>query len=389
MCSDTAVGQRAPVEVWRELLALPAGHDVGEGLRAIYRQSRPVLGEIIFTGSCEFECVHCIYPPEYARLNAGISPEEWERIFAGIHADLGISTFVYGGRSVTRNGVETLQRLRRALPEARIGVIDNGISMVPHRASLRALRLHWMDISFDGDERSHDAQRGRPGSFRAGLDGARWLIENRIAPKVNVLTCLTTINVGSVVRMITTLTAAGFKNFFITPVIIADGYRPSTGLVVDAAAFVGFVRDIQRHLNDWEDAHVEIEIYDARYLQHLLAAPDDLGCPRLEGDHLTWQVADGAVPFAINYYPLSLAGTRELIVNSNGDVILPKAMAKGSVTVPDVLGNLREQTAVDVVNAIPNAPGFALYAMELQQERKLLGPSVDRFMEDHSINRIT
>ena len=195
-----------PIERWRQALQLPAEEAVEE-LRLAYREHWPTQGELIFTGACEFTCQHCIYPPSFARANRSLSAENWDRILGDISQNLGVDTFVYGGRSLTAQGLEVMIGLRQRLPEVQIGLIDNGISMLPVQERLADVRADWIDISLDGQAGDHDLQRGRPGSYKAGLEGARWLVSNGIAPKVNILTCLTTLNRHSVIPMIQDLNA--------------------------------------------------------------------------------------------------------------------------------------------------------------------------------------
>ena len=149
--------------------------------------------------------------------------ESWREALRKCEQELHLGTYVYGGRSLPAAGLDLLSAIREISPRAKLGAIDNGISMGPLRERLGELRLDWIDVSLDGNEADHDRQRRRPGSFRDGLSGARWLRDSGIVPKVNILTCLTTLNRGSVTAMIGDLNAEGFKNFFITPVTVVDG----------------------------------------------------------------------------------------------------------------------------------------------------------------------
>jgi len=361
-----------PIDTWGDWLTADV-QDLGRlPLAELYSRFWPTQGELIFTGGCEFECQHCIYPPDYGRFNAGLPPEAWERVFRDLVAGLGMTTFVCGGRAVTRDGVEALARLRAVAPDGRIGMIDNGISFVPHRERLAELRLDWIDVSLDGDEAAHDRQRGRPGSFRAGLAGAQWLMTERIAPRVNILTCLTVLNAGTVTSMMSRLNAEGFKNFFVTPVSVAEP-RPLRHLVVEAAGFAAFVESLARATESLNDAHLEVEIHDVRYLRFLLEfAPGLLRNGLAERDHIRWVVVNGATPLYVNYYPLSLSGTRELIVNTNADVVAPKAMAWGRVPRNAVVGNLMAEPAAALIRRLPESPAFTFFEAELEREREAL-----------------
>lgn len=358
-----------PIERWLDILYSRDSEDSLEGLRAIYRDHYPTQGELIFTGACEFECRHCIYPPDYAHFNRNISLAEWEKILTGFR-DLGTETFVYGGRSVTRSGVRLLKLMREMYPKAHMGLIDNGISMVPLREEVAALDLDWIDISLDGLAHDHDLQRGRKGSFQEGLQGALWLKEHDAAPKVNILTCLTTINRNSVIPMIREVNALGFKNFFVAPVTIVENRWPDTGLMLPGEMFVAFVRELEQALESLDDVWIELNIFGIEYISYILEHYPDLWKKfRSEREHLVYEQTRNGNDLLINYYPSSLTGVREFIVNTNGNAILPKVMAGGKIPEYGVIGNLLKTGVFELVRQLPDSARFKFYHNEFLEEQ--------------------
>ncbi len=97
-----------------------------------------------------------------------------------------------------------------------------------------------------------------------------------------------------------------------------------------------------------------------------------------ERDGLSWHEThtnsncQTATDLWINYYPSSLTGTREFIVNTNGDVIVPKSMAAGKIAAEHVLGNVLKQSPLGIVKALPGSREFDFYVEELLLERKKL-----------------
>lgn len=376
--SRESLGVLQPIERWLNALRLP-GDQAIEELRQAYRENWPTQGELIFTGACEFQCQHCIYPPSYARLNRGLAVESWDRILGDLVDRLNIRTFVYGGRSLTTAGLDVLTGLRRRFPDARIGLIDNGISMLPVQERLADVRADWIDISLDGQAGDHDLQRGRIGSYQAGVEGARWLVRNGIAPKVNILTCLTTLNRNSVIPMIRDLNAEGFKNFFITPVTVVEGIRPAADLRVSAESFAEFVRELREVLPLLDDAWVEFTVFSAEYAERIARLTPEIWTAFVsDRDGLSWDESSQGQglyresELHVRYYPSSLTGTRELIVNTNGDVIVPKAMAAGKIMAEHVLGNLLQEDVRAVVAATPESSRFDFYEQEFLHEQELL-----------------
>ena len=76
--------------------------------------------------------------------------------------------------------------------------------------------------------------------------------------------------------------------------------------------------------------------------------------------------------FFVWYYPTSLTGTRELIVNTKGDVVVPKSMAYGKVAQDPILGNLLHTSGCNLLKQLPGTPVFGFYRHELENELNTL-----------------
>ena len=366
------------ITLWREALNAPE-RDADHMLSDMYRHFWPTQGELIFTGACSFQCAHCIYPPSFARHNRGLKADQWIGLLQSLARDAGINTFVYGGRSINEEGVEVMRSVRASFPDAQIGMIDNGISMLPHLDQLYRVKANWFDVSLDGLAQEHDRQRGKPGSYDEGLRGALYLKEQGFAPRVNILTCLTTLNYRSVCAMIREVNALGFKNFFITPITLGDGVGPAPDLRLSREQFHWFVEELERTVVDLDDAWVELLLFSADYARDLAEElPGLWRTGEMARDEMYWDLGKfsgmdaSANALFIRYYPLSLTGIRELIINTKGEVIVPKAMAYGKVPPEMVLGNLLSETPRQLLDSIPDRRAFEFYRAELRREVALL-----------------
>jgi len=367
----------APTEVvnrWRASLGATSASACGE-LKEIYRENWPTQGELIVTGACDFQCVHCIYPPEFARHNRGVSAEDWRAMLDALCEQLDMDTFVYGGRSLTTDGLRVVTDLRERRPAAQIGLIDNGISMLPRKQALVDAGVDWIDVSLDGLRPAHDLQRGRDGSFDAAVRGALWLKEHGAAQRINILTCLTELNIGSVCAMIREVNALGFKNFFITPVTVAESVRPAANLAPSEEQFAHFMRELTSTISELDDAWVEVLLFSpayARYVADLL--PEVWNSMESGRDSLVWsdKRPSSSTAFFVRYFPLSLTGIRELIVNVNGDVIVPKAMAYGLIRDEHKFGNLLRTEPKKLIRSVPDSTAFKFYMRELECEAHFL-----------------
>ena len=55
---------------------------------------------------------------------------------------------------------------------------------------------------------------------------------------------------------------------------------------------------------------------------------------------MEWQVYKENNELHINYYPLSLNGVREFIINSDGNVIFPQVVRRAQLSDRDIIGNM-------------------------------------------------
>jgi MoaA/NifB/PqqE/SkfB family radical SAM enzyme len=364
---------------WWKAVQMEREQDAVLALKQIYRASFPRQGEIIFTGACPFACQHCIYPPDYAKQNASRDWIQWVDNLMAVRDELGIDTFVYGGRSLNKSGAQLLVELRRRLPRAKIGLIDNGLSIRPHLELLKGAELDWIDISFDGMRAEHERQRGSAGCFDQAVAGLEAIKKARLAPKVNVLTCLTGINVYSVSDMIGHLNKKGVKNFFLTPVVIVDKVRPSPSVALPPAQLLNVVNELSIALPNLSDAYVEIGLFEPDDLGTVLGADAcRIGEAACVADCLEWAQYVGDSEMAVRYYPASLTGLREFAINTDGVVLAPKAMASGRPPEQKVLGFLDKQTPDQIWTDLPFSTAFSNYADPLIRERAVLNISEGR-----------
>lgn len=344
-------------------------------LAEIYRRSRPTVAEIIFSADCEFACAHCIYAPTFAVREAGATSLQWEGIARSLVEDLGVDTFVYSGRAVTDSGASFLAWLRETFPALRIGLIDNGISMRQHTDLLLRARPDWIDLSFDGLAADHDRQRGRPGAFLDGLVGAKWVRDSGVTQVGSISTCLTTLNRGSLIPMIRELRMLGYHNFFIIPLVLGDGVRPNRRHMLDGLELASFLDELRAFVNDVGDVWVELNLYMPEYLVGLLSgAGAELPGKFLATDsHLrSTMISTDRSHLSVGYYPVSLTGARELVINGDGDLLVPRAISKEFLGDSEMFGNLLRDDPIDAVRALPDGAKFAFYEREIRRELELL-----------------
>lgn len=365
----------SPAAEWLSILRDRDLEGASLRLADIYSRNPPTVAEVIFSADCEFACAHCIYAPTFATRESEVTLEQWRVLARGLIEELGVDTFVYSGRAVTNAGAQLLAWLRESFPALRIGLIDNGISMRPHADLLMRAKPDWIDLSFDGLETEHDRQRGRPGAYRDGLVGARWVRSSEVTSKGSISTCLTTLNVDSLLPMIRELRSFGYNNFFIIPLVLGDGVRPNARHMLSGTQLALILRDLKKLVSELGDVWIELDLYMPEYLVGLLKnLPDELTIKFSPvSTHLSAVVIDDQnAHFSVRYYPVSLTGALELVINGDGDLLVPRAISKSALAESDVVGNLLRGDPVAVVRALPNGQKFDFYSREIQRELNML-----------------
>lgn len=366
--------KNTPIEVWWDLIHSDNNLiEITQTLRQLYESNLPTIGELIFTSVCQYRCQHCIYHTDYSKHNARLTVDQWKNVIRSIYNHISIRKFIHCGRSIDDTGIETLKWMRQSFNDIQIGLIDNGISLIPYLDELDAIQPDWIDISIDGMEKEHDLQRRQPGSFKKTLNTLSYLNQKDSVPKISILICLTSVNKDSVINLIEFMNQKGFKNFFILPVSAFDDYRPFKGLRMADKDFVEFIQNLYLSMHKFKNTWIEVNMYDSEYLKDIKTFYPELWhrfTP--EHEHLTHKKVQGDNEIYINYYPLSLHGIRELSVNCNGDVIFPQIVRKGLLSDEDVVGNLLSQEASEVMKKLRSSK-LKSHVDTLLMEKVLLG----------------
>jgi len=332
----------APIELWHKLINSDLrDEDLAIGLSNIYKLHGPSVTELVMESYCPNKCQHCIYPPDYHHYSKSLSEDEWANSLNYLYKTAGLRRFVYSGRHTLKKHFQILNGFKKKFPDIRLGIIADANELEPLIEDLIRLRPDWVDISLDGLEKEHDFQRMNEGSFRKTIENLHLLRALRVSEKINILTCLTNLNKQSVLDMIKLLNKDGFTNFFISPLTIVKGYRPDPNLMLSAEDFTSFINTSIKEGNNLIDAYVAIDIYEANYAQAIqLLQPDIFNNFLFSGEHLEYTFKTGDNEIYVNFYPSSLTGLRECIVNSDGCIIPPKVMAMGEIPDNLIFGNI-------------------------------------------------
>jgi len=367
---------KAPIDAWLDLIHSDMPEkDLVAGLRNIYKYPMPGIAEIILESYCPNNCRHCIYPPDYHSFNSTLSAENWTVILGKLYMTIGLRKYVFSGRSLNEKGISIISNFKKKFPDIEVGIICDGRTIEPFVDKVIQLAPDWVDMSVDGLEKDHDLQRNDAGAFQKTMSVLRQLKDSGVIKKVNILTCLTTLNINSVLDMIETLNNMGFKNFFVAPVTVLEGHRPDPNLAPKMEDLIQFVDAMISRSKGYYDAWVELDIYERQYAGGIKQLRPGLFAEFIPvGEHLEYITKIGNNEIHISYYQSSLTGFRELIINSDGTIALPKAMAMGKIPEECIFGNVSNPgEIIGILDTFTYKEAFSFYENEFLQEKHILG----------------
>jgi radical SAM protein with 4Fe4S-binding SPASM domain len=134
------------------------------------------LGPVVawnMTRACNLACLHC-YASAASRPAAGeLTTAEAKELLADLAAFKVPALLLSGGEPLLRPDFFELAEFAASLG-LRVTLSTNGTLITPEVARrIREAGIVYVGVSLDGDEKTHDTFRGRPGAYRAALEGIR------------------------------------------------------------------------------------------------------------------------------------------------------------------------------------------------------------------------
>jgi MoaA/NifB/PqqE/SkfB family radical SAM enzyme len=306
------------IEVWAQYVLDRYAHSESAFLQALDNEP-PTLLSAVMERACNLQCSHCLYQDEVS--SAKLSKEnKLEDIIQGMARQMPIgSSFLHSGRIMRPWHIDMLADLRAERgSEMALGVIDNGsYTRLKHHFERRSLRLDWIDVSVDGDEASHNAQRNDPKAYAVARQGI--LQARDVADKVTSLMTLSKLNAHTVKSVIETLLVSGeVDELHFTPAI---PYREfNTPVIVDIADTKAIFTQLTHMASEATSSKMFYRMYSVEDLEKLARA---LGYEKVRTGLEEGLVDHGRIIFHIDgvevaYFPLSIWPQEEVLIDADG-----------------------------------------------------------------------
>ncbi|MEN9557968.1 MAG: hypothetical protein RL141_337 [Candidatus Parcubacteria bacterium] len=142
-------------------------------MQSALKQEVPQMCSVTMERACNLQCAHCIYPPEGSSAALSKKADLPKLILRAVEQLPGDTPrLLHEGRIIRWWHVDALHAARQARRDLRIGLIDNGTYLrVMDRFKHHNFVLDWLDLSLDGPEAVHNAQRGSSTAYRDTMQG--------------------------------------------------------------------------------------------------------------------------------------------------------------------------------------------------------------------------
>lgn len=306
------------IEVWAQQVLDGQPHDDSAFTQALDNEP-PTLLSVVMERTCNLQCSHCLFQDEASSARISKENELGDIIKGMVRQMPNGSALLHSGRIMRPWHLEVLADIRAERgSEVALGAIDNGsfVSIKKHFERL-ALRLDWIDVSVDGDEESHNAQRRSPKAYAVARDGIQQARD--VADKVTSLMTLTKLNAHTVKGVVETLLVSGeVDELHFTP---ASPYQErNTPLIVGIAETKAIFAVLTQMAHEAVADRLFYRMYRVEDLELLAHA---VGKEKVRKGLEEGLVDHGRIIFhvdgvEVSYFPLSIWPQEEVLIDADG-----------------------------------------------------------------------
>lgn len=315
-------------------------------MRCLIENEMPDMCSVVFERRCHGKCLHCIYPPCHKSSQASSQKYKLEDSVLQLLKQLKTTVrglppaLLHAGRIFKKEHLSFLKKVRSECEDIKIELLDDGsYARLIKEIKKQKLTFDSLNISVDGTEKIHNAQRNCQSAFATAIKG--------IETAKEVLTKNGTLHIGITVTNINYHNVAEIIDFLLSeyPHISSVGIAPIStervgieNLEMNSKEFKIFVRQLATSFAKHNTAKQKVffQIYHIRDLEKLALA---IGKTRLSKAFEVFSSSknnDGIIGmypgkiklrlkklFSFSYYPMSLAPTEGVLIDSDATVRPP------------------------------------------------------------------
>ena len=281
-------------------------------LKEAVQKNYPALTSVVFTRECVLKCKHCVYPQSNA---CDLKLNNLTRIDKAIDATykVGNRELIHIGRILKKEHLPILKKYQDK--GMMLNLIDNGFGkrLVEDIKKESVFFAGGIDISVDGDEKSHEAQRGA-GTWKLAMKGIEALQE--VAGHISITGTASALNFDTIIDGL-----LGVRNKFPFIKILQitttspTNFQPQRMRLTAKEMkilFNGLVKISKNH-------PPRLLIYRIEDLEAIIDELMKHEKPTMKHISMEWKINNLTVAF----FPESIVTAEEFAIDANGIHILP------------------------------------------------------------------
>lgn len=203
--------EKLSIDYWMDLVLdgnIEHFEELATKIKETMKDEDPGMVSVILERACFLQCTHCLYQKDHKTSIKDSEAADLSSIVTNIVMQMPSEeestrgmppTFLHEGRMLRKWHFDVFERIRKERPEANINLIDAGnYTNFLEEFKDKKIKLDSIDISIDGNEKSHNLQRDpeKKKAFDIAVNGLRYARE--VAKKVSSLLTLTNLNFSDI-----------------------------------------------------------------------------------------------------------------------------------------------------------------------------------------------
>lgn len=297
------------IECWRDAVENKISTDE---LREQIKQNHPALTSVVFTRECFMRCKHCVYPIANCQ---DLKQNNLTRIDQAIEATFkaGNRDLIHIGRILKKEHLPILKKYQDM--GMSLNIIDNGAGQkfLPDIKEAGVFFDGGIDISVDGNKKSHEVQRGK-GAWALAMNGINALKE--VANHISIIGTASSLNYDTIVNGL-----LGVKIKFPFVKILQITTTSSTNFQPQRMSLnKAEIKELFSQLLKISTKNPpRLLIYRTEDSKAIIDKLMKYGKPEMKHIHMEWKINN----LTVAYFPESIVVAEEFGIDANGVHILP------------------------------------------------------------------
>jgi sulfatase maturation enzyme AslB (radical SAM superfamily) len=242
-----------------------------------YKDKKITYIDYFINDSCNLKCKHCYINYKKSNLNE-ISIEEYKDSFDQL---IGLGGKVFGmvGKEPLITWEKTFSLLKyfdkkKKKKNIKYGMVTNATLLDKKIINnLKKIDINYLDISFDGDEKTHDFIRGK-GNYQKILKNINRIKDKKLMQKIFIIFTLNNKNKDTFKNMVLDLYKIGIKNFIVSPYL---SIKKKDKLLISKTEYCNFIKNLLDNkiidLNILKDLNIQVrtDYQSKEYVKKLIS----------------------------------------------------------------------------------------------------------------------